>query len=291
MDVHWIIEDELNSENKDSFTNYCKNFTKVKYSDFMIGTDGKVKGFTNVLGTECNICYGSIQSVKKLQKTYPLWHPGSYAYFPNYDCAKYYPYFLDYLLNRNSYILPLGTIMKDFVRIFDWFEEDYLFMRPISGSKTFTGKVFALKDVFEKLKMEKDFHLIGGDELVLVAPSKNLGKEWRIVVAENKVIGGSLYKRDGEIKEERGLPDHVKEYSEEILKNVKYRPDLAFVMDVCEEYSDIRIYDDLRLSDLKLIELNSFSCSGMYACDLEPIVEAVESLAYWDWDDFYGGKN
>lgn len=281
MDVHWILEDKFCKENKQNFKDYCKIYTIVNCMDFLKNPDMKIGNFSKN-GMDCVICYGSIYFIQMLQYKYKNWHPGDYAYFPNYDCAKYYPYFLDYLLNDKFTILPLGVIMKRFDEIFDWIKEDYsLFMRPTRGFKTFTGKVFDRKDGFEKLKMEKDFHFIGDHELILVAPAKELGNEWRVVVADSKVIGGSLYKKDGEIKEECGLPDHVKQYAEEILTNVKYRPDKAFVMDICE----------VPHKGLKLIEINSFSCSGMYACDLEPIVEEIEDLAYWDWDDFYGGKN
>lgn len=43
-------------------------------------------------------------------------------------------------------------------------------------------------------------------------------------------------------------------------------------MDVCES--------DGRLS---LLELNSFSCSGLYECDLEAVIRAASAVAEDQW--------
>ena len=46
-----------------------------------------------------------------------------------------------------------------------------------------------------------------------------------------------------------------------------WAPDPIFVVDVCAT-------DD----GPRLLELNSFSCSDLYGCDFEPIVDAVDEL-------------
>jgi hypothetical protein len=53
-----------------------------------------------------------------------------------------------------------------------------------------------------------------------------------------------------------------------MLAEVRWRPDLIFMMDICE--SD---------GGLWLVELNGFSCSWLYACDLEAVVAAAGELA------------
>ena len=53
----------------------------------------------------------------------------------------------------------------------------------------------------------------------------------------------------------------------------KRRPDPLFMMDVCE--SDGRLW---------LVELNGFSCSWLYACDLQAVVAAVSNLAARNWE-------
>jgi hypothetical protein len=55
---------------------------------------------------------------------------------------------------------------------------------------------------------------------------------------------------------------------ESVLAEVRWRPDPIFMMDVCE--SDDR---------LCLVELNGFSCSWLYRCDLAAVVAEVSTLA------------
>ena len=55
-----------------------------------------------------------------------------------------------------------------------------------------------------------------------------------------------------------------------------YEPDTAWVI-------DIAMTKDMKCH---LIELNSFSCSGLYACDLEPIVRCVSDAAQKEFDSY-----
>jgi hypothetical protein len=65
----------------------------------------------------------------------------------------------------------------------------------------------------------------------------------------------------------------VRHAAEDMLAAVSWRPDPVLVMDLCE--SDGKIY---------LLELNSFSCSGLYACDLDAVVEAASKIARSEWE-------
>jgi hypothetical protein len=53
-----------------------------------------------------------------------------------------------------------------------------------------------------------------------------------------------------------------------MLAEVRWRPDPIFMMDVCE--SGGRLW---------LVELNGFSTSWLYACDLAAVVEEASALA------------
>jgi hypothetical protein len=60
----------------------------------------------------------------------------------------------------------------------------------------------------------------------------------------------------------------VLDFASAILAHVRWRPDELFMFDVCEANEGLR-----------LVELNSFSCSWLYACDFAPVVEAASRLA------------
>ena len=44
-------------------------------------------------------------------------------------------------------------------------------------------------------------------------------------------------------------------------------PDPAWTLDVCESWPDLAV-----------VEVNSFSCAGLYACDYEAVVQAINEL-------------
>ena len=47
-----------------------------------------------------------------------------------------------------------------------------------------------------------------------------------------------------------------------------YQPDFAYTLDLV---IDVK-------GNVKLLELNSFSCAGLYACDMEKIVKSVSNM-------------
>jgi hypothetical protein len=52
-----------------------------------------------------------------------------------------------------------------------------------------------------------------------------------------------------------------------------YRPEAAWTIDVCRTVHD----------NYYVLELNSFSCSGLYKCDKDAVVRAVSRAALEDW--------
>jgi hypothetical protein len=103
---------------------------------------------------------------------------------------------------------------------------------------------------------------------IVVAEPHAIRREWRLVVAGNDVIAGSQYAEDGERAIQPGCPDEVRDFASAILEHVRWRPDEIFMFDVGRTPKG-----------LKLVELNSFSCSWLYACDLAAVVEDASWLA------------
>ena len=61
-------------------------------------------------------------------------------------------------------------------------------------------------------------------------------------------------------------------FVEEVLKKVSWRPAPMFIMDVCDSEDGLRV-----------LELNSFGCSGHYLADLSAVVRAASELASHLW--------
>lgn len=122
---------------------------------------------------------------------------------------------------------------------------------------------------------------IDPETLVVVSRPIEILKEWRLVVTD-RVIAHSQYKQGhglirlqgSDLLKVRETPQEVLDYAQRVLNEVKYRPDPIWTLDICET-----------ADGLKVLEVGSFSCAGLYACDPEPIIEEVNRLALADWDE------
>jgi hypothetical protein len=99
--------------------------------------------------------------------------------------------------------------------------------------------------------------------------------EWRFVVCQHRIIAGSRYQPSqpvGDNEEDAAawnLAAHI--------ARTPWQPDPMWILDICKTSGG-----------LSLLEINSFSCSGFYACDVEPIVREATRLALWEWMEING---
>lgn len=127
-----------------------------------------------------------------------------------------------------------------------------MFVKQNSGYKYFTG---------DKLcNIRLDEMKLFPEELLLLAPSKEIGAEWRFVISRGKIITYSLY---GDILSSANPSGFV----EEVLSSTELDPAPIWTMDVCE-------YDGYRV-----VEINSLLSAGWYDADVTKIVEEVDKLA------------
>ncbi len=139
-----------------------------------------------------------------------------------------------------------------------------MFVRPDSVDKSFSGKLIE-RDAFADLLRP---YAIDPTLRVMVAEPLPIGYEWRLFIRHGSVVASSQYRRNGETSIAKDVPGSVIEYAEHVLSQLAWRPDPLFVMDVCESNDDFRI-----------VELNSFSCSGQCAIDLQRYVSVASESA------------
>ena len=222
-----------------------------------------LRGGRPVLQDDCVISYSSFPFAYAVKQK--GWNPGSWSDVDNLACTTYYAYFGRYLLNQHYAILSGVEAVRQSDFWFDVFgRNEQLFARPDSVEKLFTGRCVNKEGFAAALAPAR----YNPATLVVIAPPQTIGREWRLVVAENSVVAASQYMVDGKLNVARGCPDEVTACAEEILQNVSWRPDPIFMMDVCETNGRLR-----------LLELNSFSCSGLYECDLAAVVTAASQVA------------
>jgi hypothetical protein len=216
----------------------------------------------------CVIFRGTLSLMRHIEAS-RRWKPGGWCMLQNLACSTYYAHFGQFLLNREYTFLPIAEAVRLADNLFARYAiGGQLFVRPDSVDKSFTGTMT------DRSAFKHKFFGAAFDPatLILVAPAKNLTREWRLIVASGKVIAGSQYRSADAREEAPGCPDEVHRFAATMLEKVAWRPAPIFIMDICDSEDGLR-----------LLELNSFGCSGHYLADLRTVVKAASELASAAW--------
>jgi hypothetical protein len=225
---------------------------------------------------DCVIFYGSLNLGRQLQRE-RKWVPGVYCNFKNLCCLTYYSHWGKYLFNNDYIMLPIMEVYRRKDEIYKEFGVDgCIFIRPDSGAKVFHGGVFPYDDLDSEFRLMNSFAGKPMDEIIAVVSSpKPITREWRVVVSSLcGPLTASQYKKDGELNEKRGCPDEVLSLAKKISQD-PWQPDRFYVLDICECWNKFFF-----------LEVNSFSCSGLYNCDMSKIVDHVSQVAVQEWDEY-----
>jgi hypothetical protein len=274
MEVKWLIEDYEGDGTLDPLIAEVKEqgmqCEVINYIPFM---GGKYDHYSN---DELVIFYGSLNLAAQLQREKP-WIPGPICNFKQLCCLTYYSHWGQYLFNKDYIMLPLLEISRRREELYKQFGiDDCIFMRPDSGAKTFYGNVYPKEELDSELKLMSGYAGLPMDEILAVISSpKPISREWRVVVAHQYgVVAASQYKKNGKLDEEEGCPPEVIKIAESIAME-EWQPDSMYTVDVCESNGEFYF-----------LEVNSFSCSGLYKCDPKPIVEIASKVALEEWEDY-----
>lgn len=192
----------------------------------------------------------------------------------NYNCSAWLTHFGDIALNRNCYsILSLSELWRRKREILDLFNsKGDLFIRPDSGLKQFHGGLLDLssfsnrRELYSYLRQDKAFK-------VFVAPTQKIVNEWRCFMYGSTFVTGSRYTFDSKGVWYPILPNSslVPEV-EEIVRSACWYPSVLWSIDFC---TTSRIGNH----ELKVVELGSYHCAGVYASDLDKYIEAANDFA------------
>jgi hypothetical protein len=160
-------------------------------------------------------------------------------------------------------MLPLGDLFYSNSWAWRMFPGGF-FLRPNSSNKCFTGfKVYNRDDLKELKETVKE------EEICVISSIKEIYEEYRFVIRESRIIGASKY---WEI-EDSNVPKDVYVFVERILDNCKWSPDKCWTLDINKDKN----------GTMGLVEINSFSSSGLYKCELSGIIKEISEQA---WIDF-----
>jgi hypothetical protein len=220
---------------------------------------------------ECVVFSGTWPLWRHIQLHRPDWIPGGWCSTENLDCCAYYPRFAGFLLNDRHVIMTGIEAIERREEIFERFSRDgRVFVRPTGCLKVFNGRCVNAADFAAALAPAR----YDPATRIVVAEPKIIGREWRLVVAEHEPIAVSQYYEAGVTAIARGCPAAVWAFAEQVLAEVAWEPDEIFILDVCESAGALRV-----------MELNGFSCAGLYECDLAKVVATASELADRAWNN------
>lgn len=188
------------------------------------------------------------------------------------------------LLNSSAIIMPYEYACRQTIK-------HGSFIRPVSNLKEFNSIVVdvianpALLGLTIGDVLDKNNNTITPVD-VMVAPLQPIKNEYRFMVVGSKIISGSGYKI-GNPQQSKNIDDLSvadNKYVYDIAANYAklYNPSDIFFMDIAELDVPTRTTN---ISDkYKIVEYNTFSCSGLYKTDLSKIVSAINE---YDFDVDY----
>lgn len=215
------------------------------------------------------VLYGTVGFVDKCKKPFV---PGAFGVTSMMNCNYYYPQLpKEWLLNGRYILLPWFEV----VRSIDMLLEEMggaIFIRPNSGKKTFTGFVLTYDNYQHELNCSQQLTGVMPETICLLAKARgDIEGEFRFIIGNGRVIDGSEYRWDNILDIRHDYPAECRQLAEKVGQ-LDWQPDSVYCVDVA-----------LTSKGPQIVELNSFSCAGLYACDPDIVVPAINEIALGEW--------
>lgn len=256
--IKWILQNNLGdrSGSIDKLISFLELF-KIEFETIKVipfSTD-----LPEVKNDKLCIFYGSTTLIKNVANS-KKWNPGVWFNPESYEFEKIKIGYGDCnLLNGDSRVETIGNFLNE-----ENPSSKLFFVRPAADFKEFAGGLFTFAEAkFQWNKLEYSNGDLNFNTKIQVAEPKNILSEYRTIIVDRKVVTTSQYKKDERFYLDSSVPARIVSFANEMAK--LYTPAEIFTMDICE----------LPNHKLKIIELNTFNCSGFYYCDFYEIVKQV----------------
>jgi hypothetical protein len=211
---------------------------------------------------EAVVFHGSLGNAHRVVEEL-RWSPGAFCDAESLAYSAWADRLADVLVNRR-WLRTTARALADAPRaVADTLgATDRLFVRPDSPLKPFAGRVLAVESV-SLAALDHGFYYDNADLPVVVAPAVEVGREWRVVVVDGRVVATGRYEAARRTAAGSDSPSEVTALAEEVAGRRPVK-DAVYAVDVAE-----------MADGLKVVELNPFSGADLYDCDRAAIVEAV----------------
>lgn len=131
----------------------------------------------------------------------------------------------------------------------DWNQQEEYFVRPLEDTKSFNGGIY-------------NKNTLTFEGIVIIAPLKEITKEYRFFIVGNQIITASQYKMNGSLFESNIIDEDVKNF----VENIKNKFDFpGYVIDI-----------GVSNNKPKIMELNCLNASGFYSINLYKLILGIE---------------
>jgi len=265
--IHKEILDRLTPHGKPLAQVITEAGHKVQEVSWKMGQDLQDLELT---GSTPVVLYGGHPFVKKIynQVDPAFLQPGGLGVNDRTRATQYMSHLpLDWFMNAEAHMMTWAMFKTRAKSLFYTHDTNELFIRPDSGFKTFAGQLVKFGTIADDLKTLDQLSGVMPDTLILVAPTQDILGEFRFVIADGKVVTGSEYRWDDKLDIRRDWPEECEALARKVAQH-EWQIDIAYTCDVA-----------LLEGGPKLVELNGFSCAGLYACDLAKVVQSVSKAA------------
>lgn len=254
--MHWLVEHGVFGSGFDVTAAARRAGHRITpWQDEWWGTEGWPR-----LGDEPVLFHGSLENAARIHRAKLPWRPGAFCNADAFRCSAWYERARPWLLNADWEIVAADRLVDAPPQY------DPMFVRPDSPLKPFSGRVVE-RDRLSLAALDFGFYFDDRTLPVVVAPVRQVDREWRYVVADGQIVAGSAYAADGR----RALPDAPTaepwSFAQTVASSIE-PPEIVYVLDVCEAARELR-----------LLELNPFSGADLYACNADEVVRAVSVVA------------
>lgn len=185
--VTWIVEPDVFSD-KDGGLVYaarCARHTVFRWAD-----DWQQRAFASV--PDPVVFHGSLGTAAFIRTQLP-WKPGAFCAVERFHCLSWYPQATPWLLHQQWVDTTVEQLVANPEAVRYLGSE--VFIRPDSPLKPFSGRVLPL-DKISLATLDHGFYYDDPALRILVAPVRNVAREWRYVVVNKEVVAGSAYSAD-----------------------------------------------------------------------------------------------
>lgn len=138
------------------------------------------------------------------------------------------------------------------------------FVRPLKDDKSFNGKVISLSE-FKRWQKNIIDNELKPDTLILYAPLKTIGQEYRHFIIDKKVISSSRYKLGNKASTNSQVDGSIIKFAEK-MANI-WQPAEAFVLDTYVSNNEMGI-----------VEMGCICNAGFYEADVQKIIMTLNDF-------------